>query len=113
VNCWIANPDRVRLTCYTVVADVDIVTASGQTDTCTRTQCDVAVAGDVAKKRKRSSGRVPGAGRVTQKGPSASSRVFVCRVDKERPGPGRCVEVAFSIAPEREQSNSRIVSAGR
>jgi hypothetical protein len=101
VNCRVADPDRVRLTGDTVVADIDIVTASGQTNTCARTQCDVAVAGRVFKKRKRSIGRVSGAGSVTQKGSGASGRVFVCGIGKECAGAKGCVEVAVQDAQAR------------
>ena len=47
MNCRVANPDSVRFTSNTNIADIDVIVASGKIDSGECAQRDVAVAGDV------------------------------------------------------------------
>jgi len=65
VNSRIADPNRLRLASNSVIADVDVVIAGGQTDASAGTQSDVAAAGGVPEERERAMSRVGSARSVT------------------------------------------------
>jgi hypothetical protein len=64
VNIRVADPDHPRLASHPVVTDVDVVVACGQTDAGAGAQSDVAIAGGISKKGKRSIGGIAGAGAI-------------------------------------------------
>ena len=81
VNGRVAHANRVRLPSYSVIADVDIVTARGQIDSGGGAQRNVAASGAIGHKRRSTDGRIP-----------------ISRVQKQCPGPGGSVKLASSGA---------------
>src|SRR5262249_48534254 len=78
----------------------------------------VMAGGGVAEKRERSVRRVSFAGSIAKKRGSTRGRVlgpragiWVPQVGKERPSAKSSVKLALSVAPEREVTDSRVVSA--
>ena len=51
MNCRVANPDSVRFTSNTNIADIDVIVANGKIDSGGCAQRDVAVADGVAIER--------------------------------------------------------------
>ena len=66
LSSFCANADGVGLAGSASVEDIDVVAAGGKIDPCIHAQCDVAVAGCVAKERLVTAGRVVGAGCVAK-----------------------------------------------
>jgi hypothetical protein len=65
VNVGSADSNRARLACHAPITNVDIVITCGQIHPSTGAQGDVAVAGGISKKSKRSIGRIPSACAIT------------------------------------------------
>jgi hypothetical protein len=68
-------------------------------------------AGGVTEKRKRAIRCVASDIGVAQERSGTSSRILVTSVKKERPGPNSGVEVAGSVASQRQKTNCRVVRA--
>src|SRR5215217_2318403 len=70
-----ADPNPGRLASNTSVADIDIVTASGEIKAGVNTQCNVAAAGRVVEERIDTGSRVAAAGGVAKECPKTVGRV--------------------------------------
>ena len=66
----------------------------------------------VIKKGQRSIGRVGAAGGVQQERCSASGRILIAAVEHKGSSANTGIEAAGGIAPERQETDCRIISAG-
>ena len=91
----VADADGAAVAIEAFVADIDIVTACGETGASSRAQCDIAAAGGVAYERVSTAGRVVDADGVVTERTNTVGRVVV----------------ASGVAGKRTSAGGRIAEA--
>src|SRR5262249_42753881 len=108
----IADANGVGFPANTSVADIDIVTARGETSPCATAQCNVVVPGCIVIERSSTVGRVAIARNISVKCPNTVSRVeaAVCVVE-ECLITSSCVDVTVIIVIERLHTGGGVKAA--
>ena len=93
-----ADADCVGLASNTVIADIDIVIASGELIASLRAQCDVLFAGGIAKERRNTVGRIAATSCIIKERQHTIGRVD-SRIAKERRKPSAPLPLPVVLLP--------------